>query len=134
MHQVRHFEEEPGRQSAAKLLTKDEARRTATNLARVARATEVATSLALRIEIAFSKEYPPTKSVGWSAFSVIPGRMDLPSITTNPRKTENGIGVGALRSKPFIAKAAAKVPFLSIHASCPRTPARFPCRSTYIMV
>src|SRR6516225_2402127 len=51
MHQVMHFEEEPGRQSAAKLLTKDEARRTATNLAKVARATEVATSLALRIEI-----------------------------------------------------------------------------------
>jgi hypothetical protein len=27
MHQVRHFEEEPGRRSTAKLLSKDEARR-----------------------------------------------------------------------------------------------------------
>jgi hypothetical protein len=30
-----YFEEEPGRQSAAKLLTKDEARRIATNIAKM---------------------------------------------------------------------------------------------------
>jgi len=35
MHQVRHhFEEEPGRRSAAKLLSKDEARRIAANIAK----------------------------------------------------------------------------------------------------
>jgi hypothetical protein len=35
MHQVRHFEEEPGRRSAAKLLSKDEARRIAVNIAKL---------------------------------------------------------------------------------------------------
>jgi hypothetical protein len=35
MHQVRHFEEEPGRRSAAKLLSKDEARRIASNIAKL---------------------------------------------------------------------------------------------------
>ena len=33
MHQVRHFENEPGRRSAAKLLTKEEARQIAANIA-----------------------------------------------------------------------------------------------------
>ena len=35
MHQVGHFEEEPGRRSAAKLLSKDEARRIAANIAKM---------------------------------------------------------------------------------------------------
>jgi hypothetical protein len=35
MHQVRHFEEEPGRRSAAKLLSKDETRRIASNIAKL---------------------------------------------------------------------------------------------------
>jgi hypothetical protein len=35
MHQVRHFEEEPGRRSTAKLLSKDEARRIAANIAKL---------------------------------------------------------------------------------------------------
>ena len=33
MHQVRHFENEPGRRSAAKLLTKEEAPQIAANIA-----------------------------------------------------------------------------------------------------
>jgi hypothetical protein len=35
MHQVRRFEEDHGRRSAAKLLTKDEARRIAANIAKL---------------------------------------------------------------------------------------------------
>jgi hypothetical protein len=35
MHQLRHFEEEPGRRSAAKLLSKDEARRITVNIAKL---------------------------------------------------------------------------------------------------
>jgi hypothetical protein len=35
MHQVRFFENEPGRRSAAKLLTKDEARRIAVNITKL---------------------------------------------------------------------------------------------------
>jgi len=35
MHQVRHFEEEPGGGRAAKLLTRDEARRIAANVAKL---------------------------------------------------------------------------------------------------
>jgi hypothetical protein len=42
-----YFEDEPGRRSAAKLLTKDEARRDRNQFCQVARAAEVATSLAL---------------------------------------------------------------------------------------
>jgi hypothetical protein len=35
MHQVRHFEEEPGPRSAAKLLSEDEARRITANIAKL---------------------------------------------------------------------------------------------------
>ncbi len=35
MHQVRHFEEEPGRRSAAKLLSKGEAKKIAVNIAKL---------------------------------------------------------------------------------------------------
>jgi hypothetical protein len=47
MHQVRHFEEEPGRRSAAKLLSKDEARRVASNFAKTGSAAEVTTAAAV---------------------------------------------------------------------------------------
>ncbi len=35
MHQVRHFEEEPGRRSAAKLLSKGAAKKIAVNIAKL---------------------------------------------------------------------------------------------------
>ena len=41
-----YFEEEPGRRSAAKLLTRDEARRIAVNIAKVTRAFEKAVKIA----------------------------------------------------------------------------------------
>ena len=51
-----YFEEESGRRTAAKLLTKDEARRIAGELSEAPRATNGATALALRLSIIGTQE------------------------------------------------------------------------------
>jgi hypothetical protein len=51
MHPVKHFEEEPGRRSAAKLLAKVEARRIATNIAKLPQASAGAASAKFELHL-----------------------------------------------------------------------------------
>ena len=73
--------------SAAKLLTKDEARRIAVNLVEVARATEVATSLALRLAQAVRQPARFLQLLNQAGFSVRRNRWYVQTGIRTPRKT-----------------------------------------------